>query len=50
VKRAMTYLCETGKIILVGSDPEELASALKKSKRYAVETKNETVIITRRPA
>ncbi len=50
VKRAVTYLSETGKIILVGSDPEVLAPELKKSKRYAVETKNGAVIITRRPA
>jgi len=50
VKRAMTYLSETGKIILVGSDPGELVPELKKSKRYAVEAKNAAVIVTRRPA
>jgi hypothetical protein len=50
VKRAMTYLSETGRIILVGSDPEELVPELKKSKRYAVETKSDAVIVTRRPA
>jgi len=50
VKRAMTYLSETGKVILVGSDPEELVPELRKSKRYAIETKKEAVIVTRRPA
>jgi len=50
VKRAMAYLSETGKIILVGSDPEELVPELKKSKRYAVEAKNAAVIVTKRPA
>jgi len=50
VRRAMTYLSETGKIILVGSDPEELVPELKKSKRYAVEAKKAAVIVTKRPA
>ncbi len=48
VKRAMAYLSQTGKIILVGGDPEELVPELNKSKRYDVEAEKGAVIIGRR--
>ena len=48
VKRAMTYLGDDGKVLLVYDDPDELASELKKSRRYSAEAKKGTLIVKRR--
>lgn len=48
IKRAMTYLKQTGKAALVGGDPDELMAEFKKSRRYAVETREGVVMVRRR--
>jgi hypothetical protein len=48
VKRAMTYLADTGRIVLVGDHAEEFVPELKKSKRYAVEVDKGLVTVRRR--
>lgn len=48
IKRAMTYLKQTGTIVLSLDDPAELASDLRKSKRYIAEVEGGTVLVRRR--
>jgi hypothetical protein len=48
IKRAMAFLGENGRILIVGGYPEVVVSDLKKSKRYAVEAKDRVVTVRRR--
>lgn len=48
IKRAMTYLKQTGLIVLVGIDAEETVSELKRSRKYAVELQEGAVTVRRR--
>ena len=48
IKRAMTFLGEKGRILLVGGCSEETVADLKKSKRYGVEAKDGVVTVRRR--
>ncbi len=48
IKRAMTYLKETGKAVLVGGNADELMAEFKKSRRYAVEAREGVVMVRRR--
>jgi hypothetical protein len=48
VKRAMTYLADTGRIVLLGGNPEEFVPDLKRSKRYAVEVDKGFVTVRKR--
>jgi hypothetical protein len=48
IKRAMTYLKQTGKIVLVIGSHDELLAELKKSKRYGVEAKEGVATVRRR--
>jgi len=48
VKRAMTYLSESGTVVLAAGSPEAFIPELKKSKRYGVEVKDAFVFVRRR--
>jgi hypothetical protein len=48
IKRAMTFLAEEGRIVLIGRLGNEAIGALKKSKRYTVETKGGAITVGRR--
>ena len=48
IKRAMTFLGEKGRILLVGGCPEAVVVDLRRSKRYGVEAKNGVVTVRRR--
>jgi len=48
IKRAMAFLGENGRMLIVGGYPEQVVSDLKKSKRYAVEAKDRGVVTVRR--
>jgi hypothetical protein len=48
IKRAVTYLKQKGKILLIGENPDELVSELKRSRRYAVEATEGVVAVRRR--
>jgi hypothetical protein len=48
IKRAMAFLAEKGRILVVGGYQEEVVSDLKKSKRYGVEAKDGVVTVRRR--
>jgi SAM-dependent methyltransferase len=48
IKRAMTYLKQTGRAVLVGGNPDELTAEFKKSRRYAVEAREGVVTVRRR--
>jgi hypothetical protein len=47
VKRAMTYLKQTGSVLLVGADPDELVSDMRKSTRYIAEARLGAVMVRR---
>jgi hypothetical protein len=48
IKRAMAFLKEDGRIVLVGRFGDEVVGDLKKSKRYAIEAKGGLVTVGRR--
>jgi hypothetical protein len=43
----MTYLKETGVIVLMGTDPDQLVPELKRSKRYAADASGGVVMVKR---
>jgi hypothetical protein len=45
LKRAMTYLKQTGTIILTVDDPAQLVHELRHSRRYAAEAKGGVVLV-----
>lgn len=48
IKRAMTFLKEEGRIVLIGRFGNEFVGALKKSKRYAIEVRGGAITVGRR--
>lgn len=48
IKRAITYLKQTGKLILVGTEPDEMVADLKRSRKYVTEVQEGAVTIRRR--
>ena len=48
MRRAMTYLKQTGKIVLTVEDPARLVHELRQSQRYAAEAKGGVVLVWRR--
>ena len=49
IKKGMAYLKREGKfVVLLDEDGEDILSELQKSKKYAVETKNSLLILTKR--
>jgi hypothetical protein len=48
IKRAMGFLTPTGKVLLLGHHADEVLTDIKKSRRYAIEVKEEVIIVRRR--
>jgi hypothetical protein len=48
IKRAMTYLKQTGKAVLIGGDHEQLIPELRRSRKYTMEEQDGALTIRRR--